>query len=135
MIYKDFNIKLLDYDYDTAYAFMSVASRLPDLPQDTEYPTNHIKFEVYARTFPCKPRTKYTGFEFATELDHKARQKIADSLSVSEITGTQDVTELERQSGQADLVEQEYQYNINLNKFENRYNIQSLSDAIDVYRN
>lgn len=135
MIYKDFNIKLLDYDYDTVYAFMSVASRLPDLPQDTEYPTNHIKFEVYARTFPCKPRTKYTGFEFATELDHKARQKIADSLSVSEITGTQDVTELERQTGQADLVEQEYQYNINLNKFENRYNIQSLSDAIDVYRN
>lgn len=135
MIYKDINIKLLDYDYDTAYAFMSVASRLPDLPDQTEYATNYVKFEVYARTFPVKPRTKYTGFEFVSELDAIARRKIRENLSESEITGTQDVTELERQSELDDLVKQEYQYNINLDKFENRYNIRSLSDAIEVYRN
>jgi len=133
MIFKDLHFKLLDYDYDTAYAFVSVATRLPNLP-DEEITTNHIKFAVYERTFPIKPRHKYTGFEFAMDMDAIARNKIAEYLDESEVENTEDITELERLSNLDRLEEYDFQYNINLAKFESKYNISSVEDAIEVYR-
>lgn len=130
MNFKDFNVAMLDYDYDTAYAFLSVASRLPDLPESDTFTTNHVKFDVYAKTFPVQGRDKYTGFEFVSELDTLARQKISESeVVVRNYNGMSDIQSQLNQTQSND-----YLVKINLKKFEHKHNIKNLSDAVDVYR-
>lgn len=130
MNFKDFNPGMLDYDYDTAYAFLSVATRLPNLPESESFTTNHVKFDVYAQTFPVVGREKYTGFEFISELDTLARQKISQSdILLKERDG---VGELQRQVNQSHT--EDYQVRVNLKKFEQVHGIASLSDAVNIYR-
>jgi hypothetical protein len=130
MNFKDYNTCMLGYDYDTTYAFLSVATRLPDTAQLGTITTNHIKLGVYTRTFPVKSRDKYTGFEFVEDLDKIARQKISDSG-----------IDIKRRNYQGDLQRfinekntEDYRVKINLKKFEVVNNIQNLEDAINVYR-
>ncbi len=131
MNFKDFNISMLDYDYDTAYAFLSVASRLSDLPDSESFTTNHVKFDVYARTFPVTGRDKYTGFEFVSDLDVIARQKISDSdILIKKYDG---MSEIQRQTA-SNTQTDDHLIKVNLKKFEHSHDIKNLDDAVDVYR-
>lgn len=130
MNFKDFNISMLNYNYDTAYAFLSVATRLSDLPDSNTFTTNHVKFGVYAQTFPVQGREKYTGFEFVGDLDKLARQKISESNILNKKHDGMNYIENQINHIQSET----YQVKLNLKIFEQNHNIKSLTDAVEVYR-
>jgi hypothetical protein len=132
MKFSDINTCMLDYDYDTAYGFLSVACKIPRPEKVT--PTNFIKFQVYEHTFPeVTPREKYTGFEFVTELDRVARAKISDSGLIDPVTPESKFrSDVSRQVPQK--YEQTHDILTNVMKFDSDHNIESLSDSVATYR-
>ena len=132
MIFPDINVCMLDYNYETAYGFLSVACKIPRPEKVT--PTNFIKFQVYEHTFPqVTPREKYTGFEFVPELDQIARDKISESGLINHQTpATKYRSHVSKQLPQA--YEQDRDVLTNVMKFDNDHDIKSLSDATETYR-
>ena len=131
MMFSDFNTSMLDYDYNTAYAFLSAATKLDCLDKQGTTPTNYVKFQVYAQTFPVTPRDKYTGFEIVPDLDKIARDRIAKlKLNIESRDGQSNLNRLieQSQSDNKDVY-------INLKKFDRVHGITSLEDATAVYRN
>lgn len=115
----------LNTDHDVKFAFLSCAIKLDDLPDYEHFQTNIVKYNIYSRTFPVEFREKYTGFEFVSQLDSGARSflstaDISMSSTLVQDMGTEDTN---------------FEYIFKeIKAFDDYHNIQTLEDAIDVYR-